>query len=430
MFRTLKSPLNIQVEITEKCDNCCRHCYNFFRHSDYICQTISFSDMDKIVNEMSSLQVPKATITGGEPLVAFKESLYLAKELGKKGIGVNLNSNLVAFSKEIGLALQDAGVTSIMTSLIADDSELHDWVTQNSGSWFKSTNGIKLAHKMGFRVIVNMVLTKWNFHRLQQTGDLVGSWGIDKFGATRACSPSPIALEFFSNTISTEELRESIRILYQLKGKWGYKVDVLEHYPWCALQDIDKYKYLARRKCSAGVTGATIGADGQLRPCGHSTMTYGDVFKEGLQKTWLNMADWRNQEYSKDCYGCKYYLLCTGGCPVEAQNSSTGRDHHCSDSKNIVFTHEEKFSIGLPYEKEFQFYPNVMLRKESFGGILVSSTSGAVLFSEETFGILAVLLKQKHFTIGGILDIFQVDGKSTERFISKLVKRKLIRERR
>ena len=429
MFRTLKSPLNVQVEVTEECDNCCRHCYNFFRHNDYKCKTMSFSEIDQIVDELSSLQVPKVTITGGEPLVALKESLYLTEELRKRQIGVNLNSNLVSFSKEIGLSFKKIGVTSIMTSLIADVPSLHDWVTQNHGSWLKSTSGIRLAQKMGFRVIVNMVLTKWNFNRLRQTGDLAGSWGVDKFGATRACSPSPIALDFSPNTISTSDLRESIKILYELKEKWGYKVDVLEHYPWCALQDIDKYRYLARRKCSAGVTGATIGVNGQLRPCGHSTMTYGNVFEEGLQKTWSNMEDWRNQEYSKECSGCEYYKLCTGGCPVEAQNSPMGRDHHCSNSKNIIFTSDEKFSLGLSLDTVFQFSPGVMLRKETFGGIMVSGTSGAVLVDKKTFDIFCILLEQKSFTISGILDIFKLDSESTEGFISKLFKRKLITER-
>ncbi len=430
MFRTLKSPLNIQIEVTEKCDNCCRHCYNFFRHNDYKCKTMSFANIDKIVYELNLLQVPKTTITGGEPLVALEKSLYLAKKLQECGIGVHLNSNLTNFREETGTELKKVGISSIMTSLIADDPTVHDWVTQRQGSWLKTTNGIKLAQKLGFRVIVNMVLTKWNFHRLQQTGDLVGTWGIDKFGATRACSPSPIASDFFPNVISTGELRESLKILYELKDKWGYKVDVLEHYPWCALQDIDKYRYLARRKCLAGVAGASIGANGQLRPCGHSVMTYGNIFQEGLQKPWLKMKDWRRQVYSEECWNCVYFKLCTGGCPVEAQNSPNRKDPHCSDIKTIIFTPEKKFSLGLSFKTVFQFSSAVMLRKEEFGGIIVSSTSGAILVDKKTFGILDILIKQKCFTIADILDMFQVDDKSTERFISKLVKHKLVNARR
>ncbi|MFH1402471.1 MAG: SPASM domain-containing protein [Patescibacteria group bacterium] len=315
------------------------------------------------------------------------------------------------------------------TVQIADNSVLHDWVTQREGSWLKTTNGIKLAQRLGFRVIVNMVLTKWNFDRLKQTGDLVGTWNVDKFGATRACSPTPIATDFISNIISIDELRKSLNILYELKEKWGYKVDVLEHYPWCALQDIDKYRYLARRKCLAGIAGATIGADGQLRPCGHSVMAYGNVFQKGLQHPWLKMTDWRRQEYSKECANCDYFLMCTGGCPVEAQNSPTGRDHHCSNGKNIIFTPEKKLSLGLSVDTVFKFSPRVMLRKEKFGGIIVSDTSGAVLADKKTFDIMKTLFNKKQFTIKSILDIFQVDDKSTERFVSKLVKHNLIKER-
>jgi radical SAM protein with 4Fe4S-binding SPASM domain len=429
MFRTLKSPLNIQIEVTESCDNCCRHCYNFFRHNNYDCKTMNFEQLDKIVQELALFQVPKVTITGGEPLLALEESLYLTKKLSEHGIGVNLNSNLVNFNYQTGLKFRDAGIASIVTSLVSNEPDLHDYITQNPGSWFKTVVGIKTAINLGFRVIVNMVLTKWNFHTLQQTGDFVGTLGIDKFGATRACAPSPIASDFIPNMITTNELQESIDILYRLKEKWGYKVDVLEHYPWCALQDIDKYKYLARRKCSAGITGATIGADGQLRPCGHSSMTYGNVLREGIQVPWFRMGDWRKQEYSGECSSCDYFSMCTGGCPVEIQNSPTKKDHHCSDGKDVVFTPEKKFSLDLSFETTFEFFPNTVLREEEFGGIVVSSTSGAMLADKKTFDILNVLYNKKYFTIQDIVDTFKVDGESTERFVSKLVKHNLVKER-
>jgi len=34
MYRTLKAPISAQIEVTEECDNCCLHCYNFWRVKD------------------------------------------------------------------------------------------------------------------------------------------------------------------------------------------------------------------------------------------------------------------------------------------------------------------------------------------------------------------------------------------------------------
>jgi len=34
MYRTLRAPISVQIEVTEYCDNCCLHCYNFWRVKD------------------------------------------------------------------------------------------------------------------------------------------------------------------------------------------------------------------------------------------------------------------------------------------------------------------------------------------------------------------------------------------------------------
>lgn len=429
MFRTLKGPLNLQVEVTESCDNACRHCYNFFRHADYRYLTMTKQQIEKVVSELRSLEVIRGVVTGGEPLTAVDNALYLASGMRDCGMGVTLNTDLTLFDEEIGLQLKDIGIEAIMKSLIADEPHIHDFVTQRQGSWVKTVNGIKLSIKMGFRVLVNQVLTKWNIDRVQQTGDFVGSLGADKFGATRACAPTPIAKDFENNLISIDELRKSLEILYELKEKWGYNVDVFEHYPWCAMQDIEKYEYLSRRKCTAGVTSATIGTNGELRPCGHSSMTYGNVFEEGLQKAWLKMSDWRQQKYSRQCKHCKYYRSCTGGCPVEDMNASDEKDHHRTTPRDVILTPKKKVLTPVNINAEFKFRHDVVFREENFGGIVASGTAGVVFVDKEAFNVLTSIDKHRFFTVQEIVSTFRVESNSSVKIFTKLANQKLILER-
>jgi len=53
MYRTLSAPSNLQVEITEKCTHCCRHCYNFFRYGDGNCKSLSMNDLQRLVEEIA-----------------------------------------------------------------------------------------------------------------------------------------------------------------------------------------------------------------------------------------------------------------------------------------------------------------------------------------------------------------------------------------
>jgi len=420
MFRTLKAPITVQIEVTEGCDNVCRHCYNFFRHQGYRNKTLTKEQADKIISEFKDLQVIRGVITGGEPLLAPDLVVHLANQMRALGMGIMFNSNLTLFNETIGKRMQESGIGSIMTSLIADDPAIHDFVTQQTGSWEKTTNNIKLAIKMGFRVMVNMVLTKWNYHRLQQTGDLVGSWGVKKFGATRACPPGPIAPQFTENLISIEELRSSLQTLYELQEKWGYRVDVFEHYPWCALGDVKKYHYLARRKCTAGVTSASIGASGQMRPCGHSSMTYGNVFEEGIQAPWLRMTEWRKQKYSSACQSCRHYRSCTGGCAVDAQNSERKLDHHMTCENDVSSLPGKELLPTIGDNDSYSFIPQAILRKEEFGGIIASGKVGAVYVDKQAFDILKAVRSRSHFTAKSISNEFQVEIESTRDILARL----------
>ncbi len=411
MYKTLSGPIAVQIEITELCNNTCMHCYNFFRHNGYVCKTMSEKEVSIVVNELRKHQVIRGTITGGEPLMVPDIFLKLVDGMASMGMSISVNTNLIFFNEAIGTELLKKGVKAILTSIIADTPELHDFITQNPGSWEGTINGIKLAKKMGFRVSANMVLTKWNIQRVREVGNLASSLGVNTFGATRACSPGPIAEDFHKNIISVEELRESIKILYELKDKWNYQVDVFEHYPWCAISDLEKYSHLARRTCTAGITSCTIGTDGQLRPCGHSSMKYGNIFSEGISTPWLKMADLRKRLYSESCRKCSLFMKCTGGCPTEIQNSRNKKDPHCISKKDVVSLPVKKENIVVSSDPDCIYTLNskIVLRYEKFGGTIGSRDSDKLLFADkELFDILMSLRNQK-FSIRQISIEFSKD---------------------
>jgi len=429
MFRTLSAPINLQVEITEKCTHKCRHCYNYFRHGNDVDHTLSDSSIRFIANEIIENKVSRIVITGGEPLVEPEKVMGLVNYLsGTPWVSISLNSNMVLFDKQIGIRLFQAGVKTILTSLVADDSEIHDWVTQRPGSWNKTIEGIKLAKNLGYRVLINMVLTKWNIDRVYQTGKLAGILGADKFGATRACAPTPLVNVFESNLISITQLQKSLVEMYQLKEECGYDVDVFEHYPWCALGDLEKYQYLSRRKCLAGVTSASIGADGQLRPCGHSSKRYGSVLEDGLKVVWSKMYDWRKQQYVGVCKDCKYLKHCTGGCAVEAENSGKWRDHHCVGEEGVVKLPPKRTPVMLvSLDDRLRFQNHTGFRQEEFGGMLFSGNGGVIFLDKQSYSTMCKLAVEVFFTAREIVGSGFNENKTLQT-LSFLLEKNLIKK--
>lgn len=428
MFRTLKSPLNVQVELTWECPNSCRHCYNAFRHDDEPILTMTTEQVEFVAKELVKEKIFRVVLTGGEPLTVPDLTVQAVKILRANHIGVTINSTLMDLTDELASTLRSLGVRTIMTSLISANRATHDYVTQNPGSWEKTVAGIQLAVKHGFKVNVNMVLTKWNLHELEETGNFVASLGATVFGATRACAPTPIATEFSKYLITLEELRGSLETLYRLKERWGYGVDVFEHYSWCAMGDVAKYSHLARRKCTAGITSVTIGADGDLRPCGHNPNHYGNVFEDGLAGAWAKLSDWREGVHiQKSCTKCKFVRQCTGGCPVEAENSPRGRDHHTTGPNDVVSLPKvEALSSETP-KGRYSFIPEVVFRLEEFGGILGSSKGDIAFVDEVTLGIATDLRKKPNFNLRSVMSL-GVSKKDASLFINRLVSKNILRE--
>jgi len=426
MYRTLKSPFNVQVEITWACDNACRHCYNAYRHDNTPLCTLSGDQIEKVVEELARWQVLRAVITGGEPLLYPNKVFLMAKLAANSGIGVALNSNLRRFDRATGEKLRELGVGVILTSLIADNPQTHDFITQREGSHKETCEGIHLAVEMGFRTVVNMVISRWNVDRVWQTGNLAGELGVAKFGVTRASAPASLGGDFLPRMVTAEEVRDSLATLWKLRDRWGYEVDIFEHYPWCLIRDVATYHYLARRSCSAGVTGCTIGADGSIRACSHSSRSYGNVFTDGLREAWLGMDGWRKQVYAPPiCTECQYFHSCGGGCPAEAE--VFGRELHCTGEQDVIPPRpRERREVDC--SGSFRFREDCLLREENFGGVLGNTSGRVLLVGGETFRLLCSL-SRRTFTLAALVEEFDVELEGAELLVSQLVTKNLVERR-
>lgn len=139
------------IEITNRCNLRCRHCYN---ESDGSRNSVmSLQDYKRVVDALLKLGVDKIQIIGGEP---FLES-QLLKEMIQHAVGkfdfieVFTNGTLIA---PFWFDFLAANKIHVALSIYSHESKMHDAVTNCSGSWEKTNKTITelKAHGIPYRV--------------------------------------------------------------------------------------------------------------------------------------------------------------------------------------------------------------------------------------------------------------------------------------
>lgn len=430
MNKRLKSPLNVQIEMTSECTNLCIHCYNFWRQ-DRMCDNFSMSqaNMEIIMNKLRVAEIFRAIVTGGEPLCNYQTTLSCIRFANSQNIGTGLNSNLVLLTPKRAEQLRDAGLRHILTSMLGPNTETHDRITQQRGSFEKLVQGIKAAQNAGIKVSVNMVVSRLNFDQVRDTAIFVSSLGIKSFMATKAGCPGNCS-DFSPISPSHQQLISFLNDLCWVNENLGLEVDTLEPVPLCGLRGVRLPDLFTRRKCNAGTTTMTVSYDGSVRPCSHIDETYGNIIKENLDVIWERMSPW--SQFSRtphECSTCSLLNRCGAGCRMEAKMHSKKNDglDPFTQLENVEIMHKtitaaQNKTVESTRMERFKT-PKLKLRKEDFGGVVMTGTTHAYL-DQRGFNVLRQLSNETFYEIKSAKIDWQ--GLNPEKFIAGLVRRHIV----
>lgn len=428
MYKTIKSPLQVQLELTHNCDSRCLHCYNSRLIGDYTGATITKEQIDIIVNELFTNEVHEVTVTGGEPLLHKENLYYLLEKLKNNNIIASLNSNLNLMDDKTAHNLKKYGIVSILTSCISYDSNVHDMVTQHKGSHKKMINGIKCAVSAGIPVAMNMVVSKYNENQIFKTGELAHTLGAKAFTATKAVPP--VGCTEFKDKVVTN-LVYILDELLKVKDAFGIDVDTLVCMPLCGLPNDSKYSIFTKRNCSAGVTSCIIGPDGQIRSCPNGFQTYGSIYDEGLKNVWLKMSDWRSGQYIPDtCKECSSLTHCNAGCRMNAYSV----DGDLSDMDPLANTLNKQFDNLISNYKytecnaddKLYISKSMNYREEEYGYIIFFDSYHPINVGKDAGDLLKVLSKRDSFTIRDVSKEYNIPIDNATSFFSSLLSSSVI----
>lgn len=374
MFIKLSAPVAVQWELTSWCNHFCIHCYNYWRHGTKNVFEPDLEAYDKVSQAMAANKVFAATLTGGEPLVALDAAFPYLIRLRDAGIVLSMNTNLTLLTPRKVEQLNELGVRAITTSLMSYDPTTNDYLANAPSAFNRVVEGIRLALESGFYLVVNMVVSKHNLAHVFATAEFLKSLGVENFSATKVSTPGNAPEAFDGMRLGMDEFHLMLSELLRVRDELGMNIDSLEFYPYCSLPDQASANAFGGRMCTAGKTACTIGDDGEVRPCSHAPMAYGNLKTDDLWEVWDRQNPWRSGEMLPEkCRTCPAQLMCMGGCKIEAlveYGSLNAPDPLCR-GPHLMLPEKPEPAVMTG---SFRFRRSIRTRSEDFGGIVFSST--------------------------------------------------------
>lgn len=166
-----------KVVIGFACNNNCSFCYaKENRH-------IPSKNTNVIKKELEAIfkhGYERVHLIGGEPTVRkdIVEIISFARQLGFKDVMITTNGRMFSYA-DFTKKILDAGLTQIAVSLHGHNADVHDSLTQVSGSFNQVIEGIQQLQKNGFeRIGINTVITAKNYEFLPELAKLAITLGI------------------------------------------------------------------------------------------------------------------------------------------------------------------------------------------------------------------------------------------------------------
>lgn len=273
--------INLSIEVTEKCNLKCVHCYVADRSKKKKLQILRLDDIERTLRQAKDMNVLKITITGGEPFChpQIRNILFLIK---KYGFICYVLSNGTLINEE-NIDVIKRCVHKVFLSNYGFSSYTYENAARTPGAYNFYCKAKQLLEANGVPYEERIILLKEN------------EIDIDAFVASECRIETCICGE--KNNGYAEVHRPSTQAIRK------------------AIKSTDNAKEVIRHRfesvCNLGKTSVTIKANGDITPCNGLYLKLGNIENNLLEEVWngellLKLAKKTNFHNFKECIKCKY----------------------------------------------------------------------------------------------------------------------------
>ncbi len=162
---------------TKTCNLECAHCYADAEIKRFAGE-LSTEEAQRMIEDLSSMNIPALLISGGEPLVR-PDILDLADYASSLGIRVTFSTNGTLIDGKKAARLKKIGVTYVGISIDGKE-ERHDRFRGRQGAFHDAIRGIRNCRDAGIRVGIRFTVTQENLDELDDVLKIVEKEGIGR----------------------------------------------------------------------------------------------------------------------------------------------------------------------------------------------------------------------------------------------------------
>lgn len=273
---------NLTIELTNKCNSRCVHCYNDEKNS----MEVSLDTVIKIIDQAYELNVFQITLTGGDPLL-HSNIVEIIDYIKKKDMAINLLTSLNMYNTipYQSLCLCD----KIGVSIYGSNSKKHDSITQCYGSFERMMKNVNVLRSFGVSICFNITILKNNVSDIDNIISLVRSMGVQ------------------------------YRLNYNIHGKKHdqYQASSIDlcHYLHKYLKHNMQTQLDKEFKCTAASSSLWIDTNLDVFPCVFFRANLGNFLKTTLKEIWtcsdvIKLCRNFKSTNLKYCDKCKYKVAC------------------------------------------------------------------------------------------------------------------------
>ena len=168
--RGMRTPRNLDIEITARCNLRCRYCY-FFNNPAIEYRDLPADEWLKFFDELGALGVMKVALAGGEPFI--REDLPILLEgIVRNRMRFSFLSNGVLIDEKIAAFIASTGRCEyVQISVDGSCAEVHD-SCRGQGSFDGAIRGIRTLQRHRISVAVRVTIHRNNVHDLENIAQI------------------------------------------------------------------------------------------------------------------------------------------------------------------------------------------------------------------------------------------------------------------
>lgn len=277
----LHGPYHISLDITNKCNYRCLHCYNSSGENNSVSSELSDDEVIKIIKDIASIKPYNVCFCGGEPLLKVSTLFECGNILSKVGIrNISVVSNGYFLTSDIAKQLKNHGFTNIQISLDGANAGTCYDLRQNKQAFDKAINALTILKQEQFPMVnVAFCPTKNNISELKDVHKICESLNVTRL----RIQPLMVigrANENLKNIMpSNLQYIELVKTIREIKFS-GSKTDIEYGDP---LEHIFKAK---SRTFNLSALTMSIKSNGMITASPYLPIILGNLKKHSLKEYW------------------------------------------------------------------------------------------------------------------------------------------------